>query len=179
MRRFRRTARRCTSRWATTTLRPVSSTPNNGLLVHSQFTGWYSDDLCAADDRCCALQFLRGSVLWRQSDDGTVVLPGDDDHYERGNNDFFDDDERLLSRCGRDGSGYEPGCGDQRWSACSGIDTDRVYRFLSRLPGHPGLPIGNCPLPDATPVMFTTSVAFIGRSAGSHRDCDYGRLSDL
>ena len=45
-----------------------------------------------------------GCVLWRQSDDGTFLLPGDDDHYHRRKpDDFVDDDERVLSRCGRDG----------------------------------------------------------------------------
>ena len=90
------------------------TTPNNQLLVHSQFTGWYSTTSSqATTDVALGVPYV-GAFFGGNPDYGALVLPGDDDHDDRRNvDDFVDDDQPLLSRCRCACPNDEPHCHDQ------------------------------------------------------------------
>ena len=89
------------------------TTPNNGLLVHSQYTGWYQTTSSQATSDVALGVPYGGSVLRGQSYYGALVLPSDDNNLRRDVGEFVDDDECVLPRCRRDSCGDEPHCCDQ------------------------------------------------------------------
>jgi trimeric autotransporter adhesin len=140
------------------------TTPNNQLLVHSQFTGWYSTTSSQATTDVAAGvpyvgAFFGGNPTTAHSYcpvTTTTTTGGQATTSSTTTNVFYPDAGVIAPTMDRVATTND---GLHLLGATSTTFTDL---------GIPsGLPIGNCPLADATPVKFTTNVAFTGALPGA------------
>src|SRR5271170_1152144 len=138
---------------------PAVLTPNNQLLVHSTFTGWYqttssqpTTDVAIGVPSVGA--FFGGNPTTARSYcpvTTTTTVNGE----PTTTNAFYPDAGVIAPATGRVAATND---GLHVLGATTTTFTDLA------IPS--GLPIGNCPVADATPVTFTTSVAFSGALPG-------------
>jgi hypothetical protein len=134
-------------------------TPNNGLLVHSQFTGWYATtssqpttDVTIGVPSVGA--FFGGNPTTARSYcpvTTTTTTGGQVTTSSTTTNLFYPDAGVMAPSTSRIAATND---GLHILGSTATTFTDLA------IPS--GLPINNCPLADATPVKFTTSVAFTG-----------------
>jgi hypothetical protein len=139
------------------------TTPNNQLLVHSQFTGWYSTtssqpttDVAIGVPNVGA--FFAGNPATARSYcpvTTTTTTGGQATTSSTTTNVFYPDAGVIAPAI------------DRVATTNDGLhvlgSTTTTFTDLA-IPS--GLPIGNCPLADGTPVKFTTNVAFSGALPG-------------
>jgi trimeric autotransporter adhesin len=134
-------------------------TPNNGLLVHSLFTGWYQTTSAqATTDVAVAVPtvgaFFGGNPTTARSYcpvTTTTTLNGE----TATTNLFYPDAGVIAPSTSRIATTND---GLHLLGATTAAFTDLA------IPN--GLPIGNCPLPDATPQNFVTTPVFTGALPG-------------
>jgi hypothetical protein len=139
------------------------TTPNNQLLVHSQFTGWHSTTSSqATTDVAVGVPyvgaFFGGNPTTARSYcpvTTTTTTSGQATTSSTTTNVFYPDAGVIGPTIDRIATTND---GLHVLGATTSLFTDLA------IPS--GLPIGNCPLADATPVKFTTKVAFSGALPG-------------
>jgi trimeric autotransporter adhesin len=140
------------------------TTPNNQLLVHSQFTGWYSTTSSqATTDVALGVPtvgaFFAGNPTTARSYcpvTTTTTTGGQATTSSTTTNVFYPDAGVLAPTMNRIATTND---GLHVLGATTTTFTDL---------GIPsGLPIDNCPVTDLTPVKFTTNVAFTGALPGA------------
>jgi hypothetical protein len=139
------------------------TTPNNQLLVHSQFTGWHSTTSSqATTDVAVGVPyvgaFFGGNPTTARSYcpvTTTTTTSGQATTSSTTTNVFYPDAGVIGPTIDRIATTND---GLHVLGATTSLFTDLA------IPS--GLPIGNCPLADATPVKFTTNVAFSGALPG-------------
>ena len=139
------------------------TTPNNVLLVHSQFTGWYQTTSSQpATDVAIAVPtvgaFFGGNPTTARSYcplTTTTTTGGSQTTSSTTTNVFYPDAGVMGPATSRIATTND---GLHVLGATTAAFTDLA------LPG--GLPIGACPLADNTPATFTTSTAFSGALPG-------------
>jgi hypothetical protein len=139
------------------------TTPNNQLLVHSQFTGWHSTTSSqATTDVALGVPyvgaFFGGNPTSARSYcpvTTTTTTGGQVTTSSTTTNAFYPDAGVIAPTTSRIATTND---GLHVLGATPTTFTDLA------IPS--GLPIGNCPLADATPVKFTTNVAFTGALPG-------------
>jgi len=136
-------------------------TPNNQLLVYSTFTGWYSTtssqpttDVALGVPSVGAF-FGGNPTTARSYCPVTTTSPGAETTSSTTTNVFYPDAGVIGPAMNRVATTND---GLHLLGATTATFTDLA------IPS--GLPIGNCPLADATPVTFATSVAFSGALPG-------------
>jgi trimeric autotransporter adhesin len=136
-------------------------TPNNQLLVHSQFTGWYqttssqpTTDVALGVPYVGAF-FGGNPTTARSYCPVTTTSSGTASTSSTTTNLFYPDAGVIAPAADRIATTND---GLHVLGATTASFTDLA------IPS--GLPIGNCPLTDATPVKFTTTVAFTGALPG-------------
>jgi trimeric autotransporter adhesin len=136
-------------------------TPNNQLLVYSTFTGWYSTtssqpttDVALGVPSVGAF-FGGNPTTARSYCPVTTTSPGAETTSSTTTNVFYPDAGVIGPAMNRVATTND---GLHLLGATMATFTDLA------IPS--GLPIGNCPLADATPVTFATSVAFSGALPG-------------
>jgi hypothetical protein len=140
------------------------TTPNNQLLVHSQFTGWYSTTSSqATTDVALGVPyvgaFFAGTPMTARSYcpvTTTSTTGGQATTSSTTTNVFYPDAGVIAPTTNRIATTND---GLHVLGATPTTFTDLAIPT--------GLPIGNCPLTDATPVKFTTNVAFTGALPGA------------
>jgi hypothetical protein len=137
------------------------TTPNNQLLVHSQFTGWYqttssqvTTDVAPGVPYVGAF-FGGNPTTARSYCPVTTTAGGTATTSSTTTNVFYPDAGVLAPATSRIATTND---GLHVLGATTTTFTDLA------IPS--GLPIGNCPLTDATPQKFATSVAFTGALPG-------------
>jgi hypothetical protein len=137
------------------------TTPNNQLLVHSQFTGWYSTtssqpttDVALGVPYVGAL-FGGNPTTARSYCPVTTTSSGTATTSSTTTNVFYPDAGVIAPATDRVATTND---GLHVLGATTSSFTDLA------IPS--GLPVGNCPVTDATPVKFTTNVAFTGALPG-------------
>ncbi len=132
-------------------------TPNNQLLVHSSFTGWYqttssqpTTDVALGVPSVGAF-FAGNPTTARSYCPVTTTLGGPPTTSSTTTNLFYPDAGVIALPVDRIATTND---GLHVLGATASTFTDLA------IPS--GLPIGNCPLADSTPVNFATSVAFTG-----------------
>jgi hypothetical protein len=137
------------------------TTPNNQLLVHSQFTGWYSTTSSqATTDVALGVPyvgafFAGNPTTARSYCPVTTTTGGQATTSSTTTNVFYPDAGVMAPPMNRVATTND---GLHVLGATPTTFTDLA------IPS--GLPIGNCPLADATPVKFPTNVAFTGALPG-------------
>jgi trimeric autotransporter adhesin len=137
------------------------TTPNNQLLVHSQFTGWYETTSSqATTDVALGVPYVGAffagdPTTARSYCPVTTTSAGTTTTSSTTTNVFYPDAGVIAPATDRIATTND---GLHVLGATTSSFTDLA------IPS--GLPIGNCPLADATPVKFTTSVAFTGALPG-------------
>jgi hypothetical protein len=137
------------------------TTPNNQLLVHSQFTGWYSTTSSqATPDVALGVPyvgaFFGGNPMTARSYcPVTTTSGGTETTSSTTTNVFYPDASVIAPTTDRIATTND---GLHVLGATPSSFTDLA------IPS--GLPVGNCPVTDATPVKFTTNVAFSGALPG-------------
>jgi hypothetical protein len=135
-------------------------TPNNQLLIHSQFTGWYQTTSSqATTDVALGVPsvgaFFAGNPTTARS--YCPVTTTTTSNGEQSTTNIFYPDAGVMgapsSRLATTNDGFHV------LGATTGAFTDLA------IPS-PGLPTGNCPLSDATPQNFTTNPVFSGALPG-------------
>jgi hypothetical protein len=137
------------------------TTPNNQLLVHSQFTGWYqttssqvTTDVALGVPSVGAF-FGGNPTTARSYCPVTTTSGGTETTSSTTTNVFYPDAGVLAPTTSRIATTND---GLHVLGATTSSFTDLA------IPS--GLPVGNCPLADATPVKFATNVAFTGALPG-------------
>ena len=141
------------------------TTPNNQLLVFSQFTGWYSTSSSqATTDVALGVPnvgaFFGGNPTTARSYcPVTTTSSGPVTTSSTTTNVFYPDAGVMapaMDRLATTNDGLH----------VLGATTANFSDLSLGASGAPGLPIGACPLADATPVTFPTNVAFSGALPG-------------
>jgi hypothetical protein len=137
------------------------TTPNNQLLVHSQFTGWYQTTSSqATTDVALGVPyvgaFFGGNPTTARSYCPVTTTSGGTPTTSSTTTNVFYPDAAVIAPTM-----------DRIATTNDGLhvlgSTPSSFTDLA-IPS--GLPIGNCPLADATPVKFATNVAFTGALPG-------------
>src|SRR5260370_15452524 len=137
------------------------TTPNNQLLVHSQFTGWYSTTSSqATTDVALGVPsvgaFFGGNPTTARSYCPVTTTSGGTATTSSTTTNVFYPHAGVIS----------PTI-DRIASTIDGLHVlGATTSSFTDLAIPSGLPIGNCPLTDATPVKFTTNVAFTSALPG-------------
>jgi hypothetical protein len=141
------------------------TTPNNQLLVHSQFTGWYQTTSSqVTTDVALGVPYVGAffggnPTTARSYCPVTTTSGGTTTTSSTTTNVFYPDAGVIAPATDRIATTND---GLHVLGATTASFTD-VALGTSALPG---LPVGNCPLTDATPVKFASSVAFSGALPG-------------
>ncbi len=146
------------------------TTPNNGLLVHSQFTGWYqtasaqpTTDIAIAVPTVGA--FFGGNPTTARSYcplTTTTTSGGTETTSSTTTNVFYPDAGVMAAATSVIATTND---GLHLLGATTAAFTDSLLSTPAATtpptqPAHAGLPIGSCPLADNTPVTFTATQAF-------------------
>jgi hypothetical protein len=137
------------------------TTPNNQLLVHSQFTGWYQTTSSqATTDAAVAVPtvgaFFGGNPVTARSYCPVTTTSGGTQTTSSSTTNVFYPDAGVIAPAMDRIAVTNDGLHVLGSTAASFTDL--------AIPS--GLPLGNCPLTDGTPVKFPTSVAFTGALPG-------------
>jgi trimeric autotransporter adhesin len=149
------------------------TTPNNQLLVHSQFTGWYSTTSSqATTDVALGVPnvgafFAGNPTTARSYCPVTTISGGTATTSSTTTNVFYPDAGVLAPAMSRIATTND---GLHLLGATPTTFTDSLLSTPATTtpppqPAHPGLPIGNCP--DSTPQNFTTTSVFSGALPGT------------
>jgi hypothetical protein len=139
------------------------TTPNNQLLVHSQFTGWYQTSASqAATDVAVGVPYV-GAFFGGNPTTARSYCPVTTTTTVNGEptttNVFYPDAGVSAPASSRIATTND---GQHVLGATTTAFTDLALGTSTA----PGLPIGNCPLADATPQNFTTNPVFSGALPG-------------
>ncbi|HEX4576814.1 MAG TPA: hypothetical protein VH117_05655 [Edaphobacter sp.] len=143
------------------------TTPNNQLLVHSQFTGWHSTTSSqATTDVALGVPYVGAffggnPTTARSYCPVTTTLGGQATTSSTTTNVFYPDAGVLAPTSSRIATTND---GFHVLGATTAAFTDLVIGTPNapNVANATGLPIGNCPLKDATPVTFPTDSIFSG-----------------
>jgi hypothetical protein len=145
-------------------------TPNNQLLVHSQFTGWYSTTSSqATTDVALAVPtvgaFFAGNPTTARSYCPVTTTSTPVTNSSTTTNVFYPDAKVMAAPTSRIATTND---GLHLLGATTTAFTDSTLftPATATTPQHTGLPINNCPAQDATPVPFGTQSVFSGALPG-------------
>ena len=154
------------------------TTPNNQLLVHSTFTGWYSTSSSQATSGVALAvpsvgAFFAGVPTTARSYcpvTTTATTNGQTTSSSTTTNTFYPDagvtgpqtDQIATTNDGLHLLGAALPAG----GAANFTDFLLSTPAVGTAPAAPGLPVGGCPIPDLTPVTFGANVAFTGALPG-------------
>jgi hypothetical protein len=145
-------------------------TPNNQLLVHSQFTGWYSTTSSqATTDVALAVPtvgaFFAGNPTTARSYCPVTTTSTPVTNSSTTTNVFYPDAKVMAAPTSRVATTND---GLHLLGATTTAFTDSTLftPATATAPQHTGLPINNCPAQDLTPVVFGAQSVFGGALPG-------------